>query len=269
MRFDLLQSISLNGDPAKPNDDRAGATADLAWVIDGATDLGPPGLLGAQGGAAWLAQTAHEGLAATQAANMADTCAHAFGAIAARFEAERTRDVRAPWELPKAAFAAAQIVDDQLQVAWVADCSVMVVSDGCARWVTPAPDTADEAADAQAVGAGKEITGAILDDRRAARARPDHAALSPDPQRCAAVTQQTSLPVVPGDEVLLMSDGVTSLVADYRVYTAQSLAEAAASRGLAALVQEIRQIEASDPDCTQYPRFKRSDDATALWLRVC
>ena len=58
MHFDLLQSISLAGDISVPNDDRAGSARGHAWVIDGATDLGPPGLVGAQGGAAWLASVA-------------------------------------------------------------------------------------------------------------------------------------------------------------------------------------------------------------------
>lgn len=268
MRFDVLQSISLNGDPAKPNDDRLGAKATLAWVVDGATDLGPPGLLGSQGGAAWLAQVAQDGFAASQGAGMSSTCVQTFDYIAARFDSERRRALAAAWEVPKAAFAAAQLVEDQLAVAWVADCSVLLVSDGKARWCTPEPDTSDEAADAQAVGAGADLTGAILEDRRAARGRPDHRALSPDPTACAVVTEHMSVPVSFGDEVLLMSDGFSSLVADYRAYTGQGLADAIRARGLNALAQELRQIEARDPDCSQYPRFKPSDDTTALWLRV-
>jgi len=55
MRFDVLQMISLAGDAASANDDRVGASDAIAWVIDGATDLGEPGLLGTRGGAAWIA----------------------------------------------------------------------------------------------------------------------------------------------------------------------------------------------------------------------
>ena len=39
-------------------------------------------------------------------------------------------------------------------------------------------------------------------------------------------------------------------------------------RGLADLASELRAIEREDAACRRFPRFKRSDDATALWLRV-
>lgn len=51
---EILQTISLNGNPPKPNDDRCGSTLRLAWIIDRIAVMGPPGLLGSQGDAAWL-----------------------------------------------------------------------------------------------------------------------------------------------------------------------------------------------------------------------
>jgi len=47
--------------PGKANDKRAGTSARHAWVIDGATDLGPAGLLRAETGAAWLSSFANTG----------------------------------------------------------------------------------------------------------------------------------------------------------------------------------------------------------------
>ena len=32
--------------------------------------------------------------------------------------------------------------------------------------------------------------------------------------------------------------------------------------------EELRAIEQGDAACTRFPRFKTSDDATALWLRI-
>jgi len=55
MTLKLLDSLSLAGDPAKPNED-AFATADgAALVLDGATPLGPS-LLPGPSDAAWIAQ---------------------------------------------------------------------------------------------------------------------------------------------------------------------------------------------------------------------
>ena len=51
-------------------------------------------------------------------------------------------------------------------------------------------------------------------------------------------------------------------------YTPEELFAAAVTRGLESLGQELRAVEASDPEGVKFPRFKKSDDATALLLRV-
>ena len=73
---------------------------------------------------------------------------------------------------------------------------------------------------------------------------------------------------VPLDGIaLLCSDGFSALVNDYGRYTAASLLQAACSHGLQSLIDELRQRETSvDPEAVKYPRFKQSDDATALLL---
>jgi hypothetical protein len=66
--------------------------------------------------------------------------------------------------------------------------------------------------------------------------------------------------------VLLASDGFLALASDYARYTPETLLAAAAARGLGTLGEELRAVEASDPEGLRFPRFKRSDDATALLL---
>ena len=80
---------------------------------------------------------------------------------------------------------------------------------------------------------------------------------------------QTTIPVSAGDEVLICSDGFSALEETYLAYSSQSLLEAANSKGLNELYQELRHIEhIVDPTGEKFPRFKRSDDATALHLRL-
>jgi hypothetical protein len=69
-------------------------------------------------------------------------------------------------------------------------------------------------------------------------------------------------------DLLLMSDGFYRLVDTFGRYDDASLFQAAERNGLAALLAELRSIEDDDPECTRHPRFKRHDDATALWLAV-
>ena len=90
MRFDVLQMISLAGDAASANDDRVGASDAIAWVIDGATDLGEPGLLGTRGGAAWIAMEANAAFAAAGDASIRSIC----NGAAARSRQNRDGDDR-------------------------------------------------------------------------------------------------------------------------------------------------------------------------------
>jgi hypothetical protein len=271
MHLDLLQSISLCGDPTIPNDDRAGAGAQRAWVIDGATDLGPPGLLGDRGGAAWLAATAEAAFGTARSDDLAGTCTEVFATIASRYADQRRRGPVAAWELPRASFAAVQVTGDALEVAWAGDCAVLHGHDAGVSWRTPAPDRTRESAAAAAIGAGVGARtlrdAAVLEDRRAARTR-GRDVLGVDAAASGAATRYMRCPVAPGDTLLLMSDGFSALVDGYAVYDAAGLMAAAAHDGLASLAVQLRAIERDDATCTRYARFKASDDATALWLRL-
>jgi hypothetical protein len=67
--------------------------------------------------------------------------------------------------------------------------------------------------------------------------------------------------------VLLATDGLMRLVEVYGAYDADGLVAAAADKGLAALLRELRGIEAADAGCARFPRIKPSDDATGVLLR--
>jgi hypothetical protein len=68
--------------------------------------------------------------------------------------------------------------------------------------------------------------------------------------------------------LLLMSDGFAALADRYRAYDPGGLVQAAADKGLQELGREIRTIENADAGSAKHPRFKKSDDATALLLRL-
>jgi hypothetical protein len=68
--------------------------------------------------------------------------------------------------------------------------------------------------------------------------------------------------------VLLATDGFFALVSDYRAYDPEALLAAATSKGLPVLGHQLREIENADVDGARHPRFKKSDDATAVLLRI-
>jgi hypothetical protein len=71
----------------------------------------------------------------------------------------------------------------------------------------------------------------------------------------------------PGDDIVLMTDGFSALIDAYGMDSAGMMTRLK-GEGLLPLATELRAIEAEDAACTRYPRFKKSDDATAIWARV-
>ncbi|MEZ5959515.1 MAG: hypothetical protein R3C30_03685 [Hyphomonadaceae bacterium] len=68
--------------------------------------------------------------------------------------------------------------------------------------------------------------------------------------------------------LLLMTDGFSALADRYKVYEPAALVKAAVSVGLQDLGRELRAIEAADASGSRHPRFKQSDDATGILLRL-
>lgn len=270
MHLDLLQSVSLAGNLAKPNEDRAGAGTRHAWVIDGATDLGEPGLMGSRSGAAWLASAADRAFAGADVTGLAAAVRGVYAAVASAYEAERRRDPLGGWERPSAAFLAVALDEDGLRIAWAGDCTGWLLR-GEAMVRLGAPQNAAEAesarqamtADPTLVVQRGEATVALL---RRSRERPERRVLSIDAARHVDVHHAAEA-CTPGDELVLMSDGFAALVDDYGM-APDTFVATLRQGGLAPLAEELRAIERADSGGARFPRFKASDDATALWLRV-
>jgi len=70
------------------------------------------------------------------------------------------------------------------------------------------------------------------------------------------------------ESVLLCTDGYYRAVDHYALHSDESLLEASSQAdGPVRVLRDIRALEAGDPDCQEYLRFKPADDATALVLR--
>lgn len=273
MRFDLIQSLSLAGDSAIANDDRAGARDTLGWVIDGATDLGPPGLVGPVGGAAWLADEASAALAHAADVPIADMLAALAVRMEERFAEARTREPRGRWELPIAALLLARLGDGALECAWLGDCAGLLrrTNGEVVRLGRPPVERDRETELAKSLashGLGniKGREDAVVGTLRGTRERPGLVVLGVEGAIDGAEYQR--LACAPGDELLLMTDGFAALIDSYDAFDGTALMTAMTSEGLAPLAMQLRAIEAQDAACTRFVRFKTSDDATALWLRI-
>jgi hypothetical protein len=67
---------------------------------------------------------------------------------------------------------------------------------------------------------------------------------------------------------LLLSDGAALLVTDFHELNWQGLLDLAYQSGPHELISATRKLESLDPDRTRWPRYKVSDDATAIIARL-
>lgn len=268
MHLDLIQAISLAGNEAIANEDRIGLAVTSAWVIDGATDLAGPSLMGDRSGSVWLATTADAAFSRRCALDernaLHSLVREVHEDIASAYLLERKRSPVAEWEKPSAAFLAVKVTTSAIEVAWVADCTCLVATGGDIRhrigWGRP---NTERALAGPAVAACESPT---IDRLRARRAQPDRQAMTIDVESYRHV-QFASVPCEPGDELILMTDGFAALIDEYGLHDGEFLS-LLRSQGLAGLAIKLRTIEASDPGRARFSRVKRSDDASAIWLRV-
>jgi len=90
---------------------------------------------------------------------------------------------------------------------------------------------------------------------------------SPDPH---AADHVASMHIeAPSDTLVLLStDGFLALASDYGAYDAMGLIGAARDKGLKTLSEELRALESGDAEGRKFSRLKKSDDATAVLLKI-
>jgi hypothetical protein len=280
MTFQLLDQLSLPGDPAKANEDFLAQGANAALVLDGATPLGD-GLMPGPSDAAWIAQFgARRLMAHLEDGNGARKALRdALADTQKSFEALRRHPPEDMWQTPCASMMLVVPDDGAVEFLWFGDCAALVKQgDGAVTVVGETFDKrAAEAERARAVAKEKNLSPAsglsrpeFIGTLRAARNRinsGNYWLFSPDARAASHVSRRV-IKAAPGAVLLLATDGFLALASDYGVYSADSLMDAAQSKGLAALGEELRAIEAGDIGGDRFPRFKKSDDATALLLKV-
>ena len=280
MTFALLDQLTLPGDLAKPNEDFLAHSAQAALVIDGATPLGDS-LMPGPSDAAWIAQFGARRLMAHLGEDKSPRKAlrDALGDTEKSFEALRRHPPEEMWQTPCASMMLAVPDEGGVEFLWFGDCAALVKQDDAA--VSVVGETFDkraaEAMRARTIAKEKNLSPAsglsrpeFIGTLREGRNRINSGStwlFSPDARAASHVSRRV-IKAVPGTVLLLATDGFLALASDYGVYSADSLMEASLSRGLTALGDELRAIEAGDVGGDKFPRFKKSDDSTALLIKI-
>lgn len=272
----LVESISLAGDRAKQNDDACGFRGDRAWVLDGATDLHGAPLSGWKSDASWIAHFANAHLYAQTDGNLSDAARSA--SLAAQQAFSTLLDGRAfeRWQSPISSLLMIEHTADGVAGLDLGDSRAFALDADGVVHTTGGPATGRDAetrAAAQQTDSHKPLLErtATIEMLRRSRANLNqagaHWTFGIDPA-CADHARAWSFKLARPAHVLLMTDGFAALADQYGAYDAAGLVRAALDKGLQELGRELRAIEAQDSGGTLHPRFKKSDDATALLLRL-
>ncbi len=281
MSFELLDSLSLPGNPQKANEDSFGHILTAAVVMDGATGLGEQ-LLPGKSDAAWVSQFGARRLLAhlTEGATAQGALKGALEDTERSFNGLRRRPPVETWEIPFASMMFVAQSAGGFDALWFGDCAALLKRGGEPTIVIgEAFDRrAQESARVRKLAARQGISPAaginrdeFLPALRKARNYVNTMEgawlFGPDARAAGhAALKRVHAPL--GSIVLLASDGFLALASDYGCYDADSLVRAAQEKGLKTLGEELRAVEEADPAGEKFPRFKKHDDATAVLLRT-
>jgi hypothetical protein len=273
---EVIDAISLAGNRAKVNDDTYGAAGSRVWVIDGATGLGDP-LLPGHSDAAWIARTTNRLLHTHHAIrDTAILMKTVIAGVADAFAAERIRMPEARWQLPFCSLLMATFEETEIETVWLGDCRGIIRTGNQLLTCGETPDGTDEERDfatqlgrglgASAMLRSPEVIQALRDSRDTFNTGQGRWVLGIEPE-AANHMQRAMFPRSGPVHALLMSDGFSAMELKYGRYSAADLLQACHDRGLARVGAELRKIEETeDPDGRIWPRFKQSDDATAVLI---
>lgn len=285
MKITVIDSLSLPGSPQRPNEDASGWTDSAAFVIDGATGLGPGILVGDDNSdAAWLAAFAALNMTGMlERGHATAEIVRAINTLVGRFVDCMSSEPPEGWQLPVAGFQMLRVEDSRLVTSGLGDCTLFVLdAAGNATAVSPQPSRGAENAIAAAmIERAGGLSSLAVADRDAKTVETLRAArsifntqggplwtLGTAPDAADHVVSAALAPALPAT-ALLASDGFAALVDTYRRYDAAGLVTAARERGVEELGRELRSIELDeDPEGRVFPRMKISDDATALLIAI-
>ena len=286
--FTLLSASSAPGSTI--NEDAYGlwpteAAPRAAWVLDGVTGINDRALLPGPSDAAWFVAQVQDVLPTLLSGAPEMLIVDLIDALVGALERRQGASWRDPCgadgrETPAASFVLMRLLGDEVEIARLGDCLVLLESADDAVRVLEHPvlqrieaETKQMILDLRAAGVTdpQEVRRRMMPTLRAQRRRRNqvdgYGVLAAE-QGCLSMIEVDRLPVRTLRGVLLASDGYYRLVDHYNAMSDMDLVRETGRRGADALLKQLRTIEAEDPLCAKYPRLKISDDATALLIGV-
>lgn len=278
----MLEGLSLPGSKDRENDDAMGCTSEIAFVLDGVTSLAEPPLMGGRSDAAWVAHLARDLLVKHKpkvASDLPRFIAGIAEEITLRFEAGRLRPPVSRHELPWTTLSIIALEGNRLHIAFLGDSRILIetADDAVHNYGIPVSRSAFEKGMAKKMiaagqGIGVEVQRQTIQadlqrSRETVNTPQGYWLLGADASVSGHLNMAT-LDLNGSATVLLATDGFYALTEDYRHYGDRELIATSQVVGLQTLGHELRHVEELDPLGHKYPRMKKSDDATALLVRI-
>lgn len=260
-----------------------GTEADVAaaWIFDGVTGINGRNYLPGGSDAAWLVARAHEHLLTLAAADAPLT------AIVARLvvaliddwkKASAGLSLPATYDPPAACLILAKRYGSTWQALRLGDsCLLARAADGRHRILAASPNNvldhwlSTEARQRRAAGVLDvralltEFRPQLLASRKSRNTPGSYGILEAN---LAAAEHAEYLDLGEPQDILLCTDGYYRAVDHYDMHSDETLIEASSGAyGVDHVLADVRAVEAGDPTCDKYLRFKPADDATAVMLR--
>lgn len=254
-----------------------------AWIFDGVTGINKQNYLGGGSDAAWLVAKAHKHLQTLAGIDLPlrGILSDLVQALIIDFKAAvKGLDLPGDYDPP----AACLILLKRYGGAWQAlrlgdSCLLARGGDGAHISVAASPNNAfDHWLSAEALkrrDAGvldikellAEFRPQLMQGRKSRNSPGGYSILEASPS---AMEFAEYFEIGAPREILLCTDGYYRAVDYYALHSEESLLDASlASGGVENVLDSIRGVEAGDPACVKFLRFKPADDATAVALRKC
>ncbi|HEY8565362.1 MAG TPA: protein phosphatase 2C domain-containing protein [Beijerinckiaceae bacterium] len=279
----ILDSLSWAGAPERANEDAFGCAGAWAWVIDGFIVSDHLPCMSGASDATWFVRFVSGRFAAhaPSAADGPDLVRRGLSEARAAFltTAPSTRGAD-PASWPAAALTLIRARDGVVD-CWSLGDTVAYVEQPDGTVAALGEAAALREAESRLAGETLRATGLAPDEVRShpafraamRRNRERHVdgsgptVLGMHPDVAQRLDHRTAR-LKPGGDLLLATDGFSALCELYSRMSPDDLVEAASGSGLEGLARELRRLETEvDPLGQRWPRFKRSDDATALLVR--
>jgi Protein phosphatase 2C len=252
-----------------------------AWVLDGVTGINGKNYLSSGTDAAWLVERAHKHLLKLAALDMSlrEIISRLVQSLIADWhDAAKGVDLHEDYDPPAACLILAKRYDDGWQAARLGDSSLLARQAGGRRAILAASPNnafdrwlAAEAAKRRAAGARDnkallaEFQPQLAQGRKLRNRAGGYSILEAN---ISALEFAEYIDLGKPSEIMLCTDGYFRAVDHYAMYSEAGVLDASSVKGgVNSVLEEIRAVEAADPNCEKFPRFKPADDATAIVLR--